>query len=177
MDLRQISYFVALFEEGSVTRAAQRVHVVQPALSMQIAKLERELATLFPASRPGEDLDWRVRSPGGPRVLDVADLEALRDDLADRVEEIRRACEDFDREAHHINSWTQGRGELNALVRACVRARQMQIGAQAEAQRAQETWATTPGTPYPTGTDRTAGSAINRADQVCDDLAVGGRAG
>ncbi|MBV8496184.1 MAG: LysR family transcriptional regulator, partial [Gammaproteobacteria bacterium] len=30
MDLRQISYFVALFEEGSVTRAAQRVHVVQP---------------------------------------------------------------------------------------------------------------------------------------------------
>ena len=76
----------------------------------------------------------------------------------------------FDREAHHINSWTQGRGELNALVRACVRARQMQIGAQAEAQQAQETWATTPGTPYPTGTDRTAGSAINRADQVCDDL-------
>lgn len=43
MDLRQMSYFVALFEEGSVTRAAQRVHVVQPALSMQIAKLEREL--------------------------------------------------------------------------------------------------------------------------------------
>lgn len=43
MDLRQISYFVALFEEGSVTRAARRVNVVQPALSMQIAKLEGEL--------------------------------------------------------------------------------------------------------------------------------------
>ncbi|MGH1573834.1 LysR family transcriptional regulator [Methylobacterium sp. P31] len=43
MDLRQISYFVALVEEGSVTRAAQRMNVVQPALSMQIAKLEREL--------------------------------------------------------------------------------------------------------------------------------------
>lgn len=43
MDLRQISYFVALFEERSVTRAARRVNVVQPALSMQIAKLEREL--------------------------------------------------------------------------------------------------------------------------------------
>ncbi|MBZ6414886.1 LysR family transcriptional regulator [Methylobacterium ajmalii] len=43
VDLRQISYFVALFEEGSVTRAAQRMNVVQPALSMQIAKLEREL--------------------------------------------------------------------------------------------------------------------------------------
>lgn len=43
MDLRQISYFVALFEERSVTRAAKRMHVVQPALSMQIAKLEQEL--------------------------------------------------------------------------------------------------------------------------------------
>src|SRR3954447_18080990 len=57
----------------------------------QIAKLERELATLFPAGRPGDELDWRVRSPGGPRVLDVGDLEALRDDLAGRVEEIRHA--------------------------------------------------------------------------------------
>jgi AcrR family transcriptional regulator len=57
----------------------------------QIAKLERELATLFPSARPGDELDWRVRSPGGPRVLDVGDLEALRDDLADRVEEIRHA--------------------------------------------------------------------------------------
>lgn len=40
MELRQLQYFVSLFEEGSVTRAARRVNVVQPALSMQIAKLE-----------------------------------------------------------------------------------------------------------------------------------------
>jgi LysR family nitrogen assimilation transcriptional regulator len=40
MELRQLQYFSALFEEGSVTRAARRVNVVQPALSMQIAKLE-----------------------------------------------------------------------------------------------------------------------------------------
>jgi DNA-binding transcriptional LysR family regulator len=43
MDLRQINYFLALYDEGSVTRAAQRLHVVQPAVSMQIARLEREL--------------------------------------------------------------------------------------------------------------------------------------
>ena len=57
----------------------------------QIAKLERELATLFPSARPGDELDWRVRAPGGPRVLDVGDLEELRDDLASRVDEIRHA--------------------------------------------------------------------------------------
>jgi LysR family nitrogen assimilation transcriptional regulator len=43
MDLKQISYFIALFEDGSVTRAAKRLSIVQPALSMQIAKLEDEL--------------------------------------------------------------------------------------------------------------------------------------
>lgn len=42
MDLRQIEYFVCLFEDGNVTRAARRLNVVQPALSMQIAKLEAE---------------------------------------------------------------------------------------------------------------------------------------
>jgi DNA-binding transcriptional LysR family regulator len=42
MDLRQIQYFIALFEDGSVTRAAKRLNIVQPALSMQIAKLEEE---------------------------------------------------------------------------------------------------------------------------------------
>ena len=43
MDLKQIQYFIALFEDGSVTRAAKRLNIVQPALSMQIAKLEEEL--------------------------------------------------------------------------------------------------------------------------------------
>jgi DNA-binding transcriptional LysR family regulator len=43
MDLREIQYFIALFEDGSVTRAARRLNIVQPALSMQIAKLENEL--------------------------------------------------------------------------------------------------------------------------------------
>src|SRR5690606_5818853 len=47
MELRQINYFVALYEEGSVTRAARRLNVVQPAVSMQISKLEDELGHLL----------------------------------------------------------------------------------------------------------------------------------
>jgi LysR family transcriptional regulator, nitrogen assimilation regulatory protein len=43
LDLRQIQYFVCLYEERSVTRAARRLNVVQPALSMQMNRLEKRL--------------------------------------------------------------------------------------------------------------------------------------
>ncbi len=40
MDIRQLQYFVALYEEGSITKAARRMHVVQAAISQQIKRLE-----------------------------------------------------------------------------------------------------------------------------------------
>lgn len=43
MDLRQIQYFLCLYEEKSVTKAAKRLNIVQPALSMQISRLESEI--------------------------------------------------------------------------------------------------------------------------------------
>ncbi|KRE27201.1 LysR family transcriptional regulator [Mycobacterium sp. Soil538] len=52
MELRQIEHFVAVAGELSFTRAAQRVHVVQSALSTSVAKLERELGVdLFDRTR------------------------------------------------------------------------------------------------------------------------------
>lgn len=53
MTLRQLELFVTIVETGSFTRAAEKLHVAQPSISMQIKQLEEEL---------GERLIFRMRN-------------------------------------------------------------------------------------------------------------------
>lgn len=43
MDIRQLRYFVAIAEQGSLSAAAQALDIAQPSLSQQVIKLERQL--------------------------------------------------------------------------------------------------------------------------------------
>lgn len=53
MDMRHLRYFVAIAEEGSLSKAAERLHVAQPALSQHMRNMELDLKTtlLFRSSR------------------------------------------------------------------------------------------------------------------------------
>ncbi|MBE1878816.1 LysR family transcriptional regulator [Myceligenerans pegani] len=54
MSLRQYEYALAVAEEGSVTAAAEQLHVAQPSMSQQIRSLERDLGvTLFDRTPTG----------------------------------------------------------------------------------------------------------------------------
>jgi len=83
VELRHLRYFVAVGEEEHFGRAAERLHVVQPALTRQVRQLEEELGcALF------DRLKWGVRlTEAGKSFLDEA--RRLLSDLERGVDRTR----------------------------------------------------------------------------------------
>lgn len=88
MDIRQLTYFLTIAEEGQITAAARRLHMAQPPLSQQIKALETEL---------GVELFKRE-----PRHVELTDAGEI---LADRARQILNLTDSTVRE---INDWKQG---------------------------------------------------------------------
>jgi hypothetical protein len=80
---------VTPFEDVSVLVPEVDERAARRSMLDQIAKLERELSALFCATYPRMGFDWSIPSRGGPRMLGMADLEQIRDQLADRLAENR----------------------------------------------------------------------------------------
>lgn len=84
MDLRKLQIFVAVVTEGNFSRAAERLHMAQPPVSIAIKKLEQQLgATLLVRDRKHLGL-----TPEGQEVFEQAQriLQQV-DDLASSVGE------------------------------------------------------------------------------------------
>ncbi|WP_440979542.1 LysR family transcriptional regulator [Sphingomonas pseudosanguinis] len=80
MDIRELRSFVTVVHAGSISRAAQELHIAQPAISRQIAKLEEELKTPL-LVRHGRGV---ALTPAGGRLLERAEmmLQYLGDTVA-----------------------------------------------------------------------------------------------
>jgi DNA-binding transcriptional LysR family regulator len=101
MELRQLEYFVAVAEEASFTRAAERVHISQPGVSAQVRQLEREL---------GAPLIDRTGRTATLTAAGAAAVEHARAVLAS-AEAVRQAVDD-------VNGLVRGR-LLMGMVTGC----------------------------------------------------------
>jgi DNA-binding transcriptional LysR family regulator len=87
IDLKQLKYFLAVAEEKSFSRAAERLHISQPPLSQQIMKLESELGVrLF--ARTTRTFELTVA--GKALMVEAADLLARMRMTIDTIRQIDR---------------------------------------------------------------------------------------
>jgi len=84
MDFRRIRQFIIVAELGSLSAAAQRLNMVQPALTQSIKKLEENIGkTLFRRSRKGMELNESGRLFLKHAYGIVNQYSRAREDLAD----------------------------------------------------------------------------------------------
>jgi len=87
IDLKQLKYFLAVAEEKSFSRAAERLHISQPPLSQQIMKLEAELGVrLFARTTRSFELTQAGRALMG----EAADLLGRMRMTIDTIRQIDR---------------------------------------------------------------------------------------
>ena len=105
MNTRQMEYFVAIAEERQVTAAAARLHISQPPLSRELARMERELGVRLV-----------VR---GPRSVELTEAGKL---LYRRCREVLELTGAMEREVESFGSGgsgvVAGAGQLLGGVRA-----------------------------------------------------------
>lgn len=87
MDIGRLKYFIVTAEEGSISRAAERLHITQPPLTRHIQSLEEELGVpLFKRTRWGVEL-----TESGKAVLNHArSISAQVDRASEQIRKIAR---------------------------------------------------------------------------------------
>ena len=87
MDVRALRYSLAIAQFGSFTKAAESLHVAQPALSVSVKKLESELGvTLFArnAHRVEPTVEGKILLQRAKRIF--AEMDSAINEIADAVE-------------------------------------------------------------------------------------------
>ena len=99
IDLRTLKAFAAVAREGNVTRAAEQLHVTQPAVTLQLKRLAADTGvTLFRRTSSG---------------LELTQDGAL---LAAKAEQVLAALTDFGQTAGHLSTRVRGKLRIGTII-------------------------------------------------------------
>jgi len=99
IDLRTLRAFVTVAREGNVTRAAELLHVTQPAVTLQLKRLAAETGLFL----------FRRTSTG----LELTQEGAL---LAAKAEQVLAALTDFGKTAGHLSTRVRGKLRIGTII-------------------------------------------------------------
>ncbi|MBO9477151.1 LysR family transcriptional regulator [Shimia sp. R11_0] len=98
-DIRILNAFIAVAQEGNISRAAKRLHLTQPAVSLQLKRLSQDTGLeLFTRTAKGVEL--------------TRDGEAL----VAKAEKVQSAIAEFGQTARRINGNVRGTLKLGTIV-------------------------------------------------------------
>lgn len=98
-DIRILNAFVAVAQEGNVSRAAKRLHLTQPAVSLQLKRLAQDTG-----------LELFVRTSKGMEL--TRDGEAL----VAKAEKVQAALAEFGQTARRVNGNVRGTLRLGTII-------------------------------------------------------------
>ncbi|MBB3135912.1 DNA-binding transcriptional LysR family regulator [Rhizobium pisi] len=99
IDLRKLKAFVTVAREGNVTRAAEQLHITQPAVTLQLKRLAADTGlTLFRRTSTG---------------LELTQEGAL---LAAKAEQVLTALTDFGQTAGHLATRVRGKLRIGTII-------------------------------------------------------------
>jgi DNA-binding transcriptional LysR family regulator len=99
MDLTQLRAFVTVAREGNLTRAAERLHLTQPAVSLQIKSLQAEL-----------NLQLFIRTPSGMALTDDGSK------LLPFAERVMESVTEFRQGAASLHSTLSGQVSIGTIL-------------------------------------------------------------
>lgn len=87
MDIKQLRYFIAIAEEKNITAAANRLHMTQPPLSLQLKQLEEELGVkLFERNGKSMDLTDKGKVLYQKALHLINNIEEIKNELKETEE-------------------------------------------------------------------------------------------
>jgi DNA-binding transcriptional LysR family regulator len=115
MELMQLEMFVTVYEQRSFKRAAEKVYRTQPAVSLAIAKLEKEIGSALLVRRRGRGDDFHLTRAGELVYEYASRMLGLRNELLAKLQPAKgRAAERLrlgvteGRASHWLAQWIGG---------------------------------------------------------------------